>query len=923
MRALRLLCPILLTLASACSEGTSGLDDAGPITCANNDQCPASDWCQNGTCTPGSGNSCTATEGCGPDQICQVVTDCGATRCSGNQCAPKPCSGHADCEGVCLEGRCGPAPSCGDDASACPGDLVCVEGRCTPPEEITCGGDGDCPIEGTICVGGTCAPPTACTTSADCPPDLRCIQEICRDPCEDAADCGQPAAFYSCDQSSGECQQRCLQSNQCPDQQICQQGLCVPAECQSDADCDLANNEACEGEEAGHGQCQEFTPCDGEGACPLGTSCNPATNRCDPLPGCRTDRDCDQDEICVRGYCEETSSCATTPCPTGESCVADVCVPFTCRGPADCPTPGELCLAGQCRTPPSPDFVVEVRIITPAGTVRPGTTYRFVALALDQAGRVVPGVNFLWTSTSTSVARIDGAGLATGGTQGGTTQIRASLETAGGRITSAPVTLTNLLPLPNGTVRISVVRATNGAPISGASVELIASSGATRAGTTNNQGQVELTTVPSGSFSVTAAHVDYDYVSVLAQEGRDLLLALPPPTRPDRIAGARGTVDLSQVSTQGAISASLSGASFPSPLLGYSANNLFGGELFQVEVPMLGNIPIPAANTLSAELMGFPLALKDTYYVRAEPGARALYSFGGKIALGANGLDPTNFGNLLTAILPFYQRFDHAVRPYVPLVALPTVVDGIDLDGDGDTTETLPDWAGFGAFAMTPATPQSLRYELLVDNLPFVSGGNANTLVVVAGVLLPGLGFVPLGLDGQSDQQGSGIVESFVSKMAPPHDGLEAGDYAVLVTALRVGMNGLPGPGSSRLWVGASFPTTVDLDDGWLDAPVDATFAPTARELSLPIELGVDLYRVVLLGPTGAWHVYADAPANERLSLPPVPAGLEDRAAAAQVIVDGVDLVPGADASTVFDAAAGGPLGLDRATRGFARATPP
>lgn len=912
----------LAGVGSACSAGTEGLEDAGPISCTTNDQCPADAWCQAGTCTPGSGNECTSDEACGPDRTCVIVTDCGAARCSGNTCQPKPCTTHDECEGVCLDGHCTPAPTCAD-GGACPTGLYCVEGVCTPPEEVTCNDDQDCPEEGQRCVASACVIPTPCSTSAECPESLRCIRGACDDPCTTADECGQPAAFYRCDEPTGECQQRCLQSGQCPEQQICQQGLCVPAECQSDADCDLAANEACEGEEDGHGQCLEFTPCGAQGECPLGTTCNPTTQRCDPLPGCRTDRDCAAGEYCDRGYCEATTTCATDPCPEGQSCVAEVCVPFTCRGPADCTVPGELCLSGRCQVPPNPDFVVEVRIITPAGTVRPGTTYTFVALALDQAGRVVPGVNFDWTTTSSAVATIDASGVATGGPTPGTTQIRASVDTAAGRITSAPVALRNLAPLPAGRARITVVRASTGAPISGAAVEIHGPGAFTQAGTTNTQGQVELTGVPNGALTVTAGHADYDYLTIIGVTGRDLLLPLSAATRPDRVAGARGTVDLSLVSTQGAISASLSGASFASPLLGYEVGRLFGEELFQVEVPMLGPIPIPAANTLSAELMGFPLDLKDTWYVRADAGNRALFSFGGKIELGPNGLDPTNLGNVLTAILPFYQRFDHAVRPFVPLLALPLAADTPDVDGDGDTSELAPDWAGFGAFAMTPATPQNLRYELAVDNLPFVSGGNANTLVVVAGVVLPGLGFVPLGLDGQSDQQGNGIIERFVSKMAPPHDGLEAGDYAVLATAVRVETVGFPGAGSSRLWVGPNFPTTVDLDDGWLDAPVDASYATAARELALPLELGVDLYHVVFSAPTGAWHVYLDAPSAEVATLPAAPAGLVDRTVDAAVAFDGVDLVPGAGVTGIFDAAAGGTLALDRATRGFARAVAP
>jgi hypothetical protein len=175
---------------------------------------------------------------------------------------------------------------------------------------------------------------------------------------------------------------------------------------------------------------------------------------------------------------------------------------------------------------------------------------------------------------------------------------------------------------------------------------------------------------------------------------------------------------------------------------------------------------------------------------------------------------------------------------------------------------------------------------------------------------------VPLGLDGQSDMGGSGIVPTFTTKMAPPHSGLEAGAYAVLASAVRIA-GGLPGPGSVRMFVGDAIPAAIDLSDGWLDSPVDATWLDQSREVGLPALPGADLYRISFASPDGQWHVYTPVVAGN-FAVPAVPAGLNDRTASSTVTVDAVDLNT-LEAGTIFSGNTSG-ITLDRDTRGFSRA---
>lgn len=885
LSTLATLCALSWTVGLlGCSSDTENLADGGTLICTSDEQCPEDEHC--------------AEQACVPDE-------------------DPTCANDGECEGalICVEMVC-EAPQCTQNGE-CDDGFECFEGRCEAVGDTPCESDDMCTGD-QICIGGSCESAVPCTDTSMCPNNLICTDGICREPCTMDEDCGSPQ-LNQCDVATGECQSRCIADRMCDEGEYCESNICVPAECTSDAECNPPG-EICVGADEGRGRCEMVTPCGPNGDCPVGSACDDTTNRCEPLDGCRTDRDCGGDAYCEDGFCQPTETCTASSCATGFECIADICVPAICRADSDCTTP-DICVAGACQPAPTTEFVTSIRIISPAGFVRPGTTYQFVALAQDQAGRVVPGAQISWTSSSTAVATIVAGGLATGRNDAGVTQVRATVQSSIGPVVSQPVDLTNIGLAPSAGVRVTVVRQDSGRPVADATVQ-VGTGGVDSIAVTDASGIASFPNVSGATFDITAVHAMFDWVSVLGSASNDVRIELPALNRTDRAAGARGTVDLSRVTTQGALSLSLSGASLASPLLTSDPGTVFGGEIFNAQVPMLGNVPVPAGNTVALEFQGFPITLKDTYYASAQPGLRALWSFGGKVDFGNSGLDIGDFQNLLAALLPFYQRFEHTVDPTVPMLALPKIVDSADIDADGDVTEEIADWNGFANRTLTPSQSQTLRYQLTVDNLPFVSGGNANTLIIMSGVILPGVGFVPLGIDGQSDSMGTGIVPSFITKMAPPHGGLEAGIYAVMTAAVRTDMTGPPGPGSARLFTADRLPASVDLSDGWIDSPVDTTVDLSARQATLPASPGTDLYHVAFANPEGTWHVYIpaapgastiDIPARPDLTLPP-------RLTSAQVTVDAVDLQATAPVGTLFDAAGAGALGLDRVTRGFARA---
>jgi len=146
--------------------------------------------------------------------------------------------------------------------------------------------------------------------------------------------------------------------------------------------------------------------------------------------------------------------------------------------------------------------------------------------------------------------------------------------------------------------------------------------------------------------------------------GHDVLIPLPPVSKPSIAGGVKGTVDFSHVTEMGALSISLNGASIASPLVSFDPGALFGGDLFTIAVPRnLDDGPVPAATTLSVAFGGANIPLKDTYYARAATGVRADWSFAGKARPRHLDGRRRRCGQHHRAILPYFQRFDHGVRP--------------------------------------------------------------------------------------------------------------------------------------------------------------------------------------------------------------------------------------------------------------------
>mgnify|MGYP001575448918 CR=1 FL=1 len=86
-------------------------------------------------------------------------------------------------------------------------------------------------------------------------------------------------------------------------------------------------------------------------------------------------------------------------------------------------------------------------ILTPAsGTLPPGATQQYLAVALDQNGSTIPAVNFAFSTAYSSVATINASGLATA-VAPGSTPIYASSNAVTGSVTSNAALLTVYTPV--------------------------------------------------------------------------------------------------------------------------------------------------------------------------------------------------------------------------------------------------------------------------------------------------------------------------------------------------------------------------------------------------------------------------------------------------------------------------------------------
>ena len=848
-----------------------GGDGTSYTPCTSDDDCEAGTLCLDGECQPAP--SCTEDGDCAGGRVCLE-----------GYCAQAECNEDADCaaDQPCEEHRRGDAPGCrcSPDADWPPDEYCEDECTCQPRQDVPCVQDDEC-ADGELCIDDKCQLAPSCSQDADCPEDTVCEDGSCARPCATDEDCGNPQLVACID---GHCVDRCLRDTNCSAGQICEDNLCVPAECSSDADCD-GELVRCNG-----GRCESYTPCETDADCGPNYEC--IDQICEERPQCSIDQDCwDQgldDMICIDNHCRPVPTCdSEADCDADQDCIGGRCLAHVCRGDADCDG-GRICVAGECVTPDPGDTVYEVTILNSGGPIVAGQQLQLAAIALNQAGDELPGVELSWSSDAPDRVAVDAAsGLATGGAEAGTAAVTASAVAAG--VDSDPLLLTNQPAVAADSLRVTVIDALDRQPVAGATVVL--DDGATPQAQTTDAGGVASFAAPEAAVDIHVFSAEHNYLSVIATSAVDLLLPLPARSGNAAVGGFTGQMTFSGM---GALGMGVAGTSLAGNLIDMSFAQLMG-QIFQVPIPNTQyNLPLPAQLVAELSAMGQDIAIKDTYYVVGQRGLRTGWSMGGRIDddvlwnLAGGGQD---IETVLIELLPYFSLLNHGVHPVVDVFPYPLVADDDDRDNDGDTAEMRPDWDAMLDLDMAPTTPQNLALGVTTPQLPEHAGAQMRTAIYVTGAMTP-LGFTPLGMSAEQDP--SGLIPPLVLKMAPAYGGLEVGGYAVLVLGFpQTAQNEMATDLAAVLHVTEQLPTDVEFAGGFLGFPEDASYDAGSRTLVAGRVDGADLFRSTLMGADGGWDVYLANADTVTYTLPAPPDGMADLAAGATVTLGPIDLVAG------------------------------
>jgi hypothetical protein len=791
-----------------------------------------------------------------------ATSACRPFAAEGESCEETPCAYGLSCfEGICVVPSlpdAGPAPcetveQCGiggnDDGRAC------VDGECV---WLGCSSDVECGTR--VCDRGECRQRETCVSDDECERGEVCENDACRSACADDGDCGGGLAVCA---SDGQCRQQCFIDLMCFGD-LCVNGVCEPPECANDGDCSRPDGTFF----CNAGRCESYLPCGDDDDCfDANFLCNEA-GRCEERPLCSVDAECGLDGICVDVHCRPTTPCdASADCDDGDECVAGRCVAEAgCRTTADC-SGDQVCSGAQCRDPISTlaeslvmgtaygrcdaDGTGACDIVLLTGEV---ATVRVTGVAADGAP-AQPGLSI--TGPAGVTVASNAAGLVTlTATSAGSGAL--NVEVTGTTVKHEGLTVTVVTAPPQTDLAVLVVDGVTGAAVDGATVRFSGDQATTGANGLANLGVPAtfdgLLTVEHGQAGVALAGID-------AVHSLRVPLVHPPTGMVEPTASGFTARILSSGDEVGDVGIGLAFPSMSSPRAA-SFGAMFGETVIgSVEVPILGGFPIelPAAATYEATL---PIqgnsVVRELAYATTTGGPISATLFEGRQEQGGVfGL--LGGGDAVGTALDFAaaaEGFDVLWQTVGVVDDFPLVADGAaDYDGDGDTTELVPDWQQLPAIEATPTQLATERVGVSLSGLP--PGARARAFAF-AGHWLAGWGFAPTGI-GVAELTGEDARVQLKAH-GPRNDALATAPAVVVIEALYQDTR------TSRARVQAAA-FSNDLDAGQLLAPpVDAFFvdgipAPGERTLFLPATAGTDAttFRVRLVGGTSAWDLVVSA----------------------------------------------------------------
>jgi hypothetical protein len=606
--------------------------------------------------------------------------------------------------------------------------------------------------------------------------------------------------------------------------------------------------------------------------CCIGLVCDVFTNTC--TPECTSDADCH----------------ARTEIPhAGDlKCNNGVCDFDRCSTDADCP-PGKVCFEGYCISPAECADIAECKIEPASAATSQGTTIQFSATAYSPSGSLAPGIAFAWATSDSNVAAVDSNGLATGGSQAGTATITA---TATGCAISCQATVQNYADVPAGLTRVLVVDELAGTPVPGATVVV----GAETPVTTNADGVAEFPVVLSSASpaDVTVSSTDYHYIALKAVESSDIIVHLGKIYHLDQnenevAGGIKGRFNFSLARCEPPnrtcdVYLGLGGLSLPGSLTHANPRLILGDNIV---VPMefggvTVDVPLPEGLTLGLGSIHY----KEYYYPTGVPGSRAAWGMGGRVDLAmmisrlmSAIYDGSELG-MVRAILGILgvSATHSAIRPNVEISPILKIQDAGDLNGNGETTDFIPDYDDFPYENMTLKVPM---IHTMTFNPPLLPVGTYDAILIISGVIVPGEGLVPLGISAGLDaldhnDRPDGIIDDPIvlrtSEVAGriPEEGAQR---VILILAFNT-TSLVPDP-APQLNLGGQVLFVNDFDgtttlSSFMD-PAEVTYDPATRRLDITqLPTGSDYIQATFEDDKSRqWHLLAQNPTST--DLPPAP----------------------------------------------------
>jgi hypothetical protein len=647
--------------------------------------------------------------------------------------------------------------------------------------------------------------------------------------------------------------------------------------------------------------------------------CNTQTSTCEPA--CRTKDDCG---AAKRGQY------ALDYCANGLGCQCDEgkCVGALCASDTDCGAT-QVCRSGACVTAPAASTVASCQITPDVVVVAAGSPVKFWVSSWDSASKPVVvkegatwagvGSAFTGTGTGASVTLTAGAANAT---------LSDAVSASFGSVTCKAKAII-VGAAPSGSTVVVVTDELSGRPVVGAKVVASKADGSAigEAVTTDTSGVATIPLAGATTYSVTAFHADYSYVTVAnySASGSNVISIATRRNQVDKFGGFRGT--LTGVPATSNIHAGIAGMSLAGSITSLSLSQLLGPSVpTNVKIGSFSKdgVGIPAGaylgftdSVIKGNIAGQGLAgvcnngsgaPDETKIASGACGTRAAWVLGGDVSLGDLPIDqltgggPIDVGAILSRIIPLFKKFNSTISRDVQFDLQPTpVVNGAYDFSDGGffTQKDLP-------FAQLPL---GFSFVAKLPDLPKFKGAYADGALLLGGANVPGRGVVPLGIgigvnldsDAKTDVQASLPSQGLVQmRMAPTHDGIEGDEYGVIIAALslksindvsagiaasaifpRMANNTLPFDPSGNSPVNFSAQAFPPFPEGakynYSSTAQGALSGRTFKFGSATTLTGIDVVRVTFTDALERrWDVFFD-PSQTSVTLPVPPSTLGDR----------------------------------------------